>query len=42
MRQTRKLVLAIFASIVVTTSGPHAASAQDASTPGGYQFFVTP
>ena len=42
MRQTGKLVFAIVASIVVTASGPHAASAQDASAPGGYQFFVTP
>jgi hypothetical protein len=42
MQQTRTLISAFFASIVVTASGPHAASAQDASTPGGYQFFVTP
>src|ERR1700746_1328863 len=42
MQQTRTLIFAIFASIVVTASRPHAASAQDASTPGGYQFLVTP
>ena len=27
---------------VLTAAGLHPASAQDASTPGGYQFFVTP
>ena len=42
MRQTRKLILAIFASIPGIASGLHAASAQDAPAPGGYQFFVTP
>jgi hypothetical protein len=42
MQQTRTLIFAVFASIVPTASGPHAASAEDASAPGGYQFFVTP
>ena len=42
MQQTRTLIFAVFASIVLVASGPHAASAQDASAPGGYQFFVTP
>ncbi len=42
MKQTRKLIFAAFASIGVIAAGPHAASAQDASAPGGYQFFVTP
>ena len=42
MQQTRTLIFTIFASIIVTASGPHAASAQDASTASGYQFFVTP
>jgi hypothetical protein len=42
MRQTGKLILGIFASIAGVASGLHAASAQDASAPGGYQFFVTP
>ena len=42
MRQIPKLVVAVFASIAGIASGLHAASAQDASTPGGYQFFVTP
>src|SRR5437899_1852012 len=42
MQQTRTLIFTVFASIVVTASGPHAGSAQDASSPGGYQLFVTP
>src|SRR5260370_33707715 len=42
MRQTCKLILAIFASIPGVASGLHAASAQDVPAPGGYQFFVTP
>src|SRR5512133_3302569 len=42
MQQTRVLIFLAFATIVVTASGPKAASAQDASAPGGYQFLVTP
>jgi hypothetical protein len=42
MQPTCKLILAIFASLAGIASGLHAASAQDASAPGGYQFFVTP
>ena len=42
MKQTRTVIFAVFASIGVIATGPHAASAQDASAPGGYQFFVTP
>ena len=42
MRQTRKPILALLAAIVGVACGPHAASAQDATAPGGYQFFVTP
>ena len=42
MRQTRKLALAILASIAGVAAGLHAAAAHDASAPGGYQFFVTP
>jgi hypothetical protein len=42
MQQTRTLIFAVFASIGVIATGPHVASAQDASAPGGYQFFVTP
>jgi hypothetical protein len=42
MRQSRNLVLAIFASIAGIAFGPHTASAQDALAPPGYQFFVTP
>ena len=41
-RQTRKLILAAFASIAANACGLHTASAQDISAPGGYQFFVTP
>ena len=42
MQQTRTLIFAVFASIAVTASAPHAASAQDVSGSGGYQFLVTP
>jgi hypothetical protein len=42
MQQTRTLIFAVFASIAVTASAPLAASAQDVSAPGGYQFLVTP
>jgi hypothetical protein len=42
MRQTCKLVLTIFGGIGAIASGLHGACAQDLSTPGGYQFFVTP
>jgi hypothetical protein len=42
MRQICKLVIAVFASISGIACGLHAASAQDVSSPGGYQFFVTP
>jgi hypothetical protein len=42
VQQTCKLILAFFASIAGITSGLCAASAQDLSGPGGYQFFVTP
>ena len=42
MQQIRRLILAVFASIAGTACGLHRAAAQDASTPGEYQFFVTP
>jgi hypothetical protein len=42
MRQTRKLILAVLASIAGIASGLHAAFAQDATASDGYQFFVTP
>ena len=42
MQQICKLVIAVFASITAIACGLHAASAQDVSSPGGYQFFVTP
>jgi hypothetical protein len=42
MRQTRKPILTIFASIAGVVSGLHAACAQEASAPSEYQFFVTP
>jgi hypothetical protein len=42
MRQICKLVTAVFACITAIGCGLHAASAQDAAAPSGYQFFVTP
>jgi len=42
MRQICKVVVAVFASITGIVPGFHAACAQDAAAPGGYQFFVTP
>src|SRR5437867_1062223 len=42
MRQIGRLTLAMFASIAGIVSAPHAASAQDATALGRYQFFVTP
>src|SRR5947209_13317772 len=42
MQKRRKLILAAFASIAGVACGLHAASAQDATTPSGYQFLVTP
>src|SRR5215831_6418761 len=38
----RSYVVAVFASITGMAFGMHAASAQDETTPSGYQFFVTP
>src|SRR5262244_3227790 len=38
----RSYVVAVFASITGMAFGMHAASAQDVTTPSGYQFFVTP
>jgi len=42
MQRTRKLLFALFTSIAGMASVQHAACAQEVSTPGGYQFFVTP
>ena len=42
MQQTRKLLFVLFTSIAGMASVQHAACAQEVSTPGGYQFFVTP
>ena len=42
MQRICKLIAVIFAFIAGTASGLEEASAQDATTPGGYQFFVTP
>ena len=42
MQRICKLIVVIFALIAGTASGLEEASAQDATTPGGYQFFVTP
>jgi hypothetical protein len=42
MQKTRRLVAFAFASIAGIAAGLNAALAQDAATPAGYQFFVTP
>src|SRR5882724_9256172 len=42
MQRTWNLIVAVFAGIGGIVCGLHAASAQDVSAPGGYQFFVTP
>src|SRR5947207_7684429 len=42
MQQTRKVVFALFTSIAGMASVQYAACAQELSTPGGYEFFVTP
>jgi hypothetical protein len=42
MQQSRNLIFAVLASIAGIASGLHAASAQDAAAPSGYQFFGTP
>ena len=42
MQRTWKLIVALGAGMAEFASGPNAASAQDVSTPSGYQFFVTP
>jgi hypothetical protein len=42
MKRTFKMIAAGVASLVGLAFGLHAASAQDASAPGEYQFFVTP
>ena len=42
MQRICKLIAVIFAFIAGTASGLEKASAQDATNPGGYQFFVTP
>ena len=42
MQRTRKLILAILATLAGIAGGLHAACAQDATGPYGMQFFVTP
>jgi hypothetical protein len=42
MQKSYKLIAAVAAGIAGIVSGLQAASAQDATAPGGYQFFVTP
>jgi hypothetical protein len=42
MQRICKLIAVIYAFIAGTASGLEEASAQDATAPGGYQFFVTP
>src|SRR5215471_7015734 len=42
MQRSYKIIVAVFAGITGMGSGMHTASAQDLTTPSGYQFFVTP
>jgi hypothetical protein len=42
MQQPGTRTLALWASIAAVASGLNAAAAEEASAPGGYQFFVTP
>src|ERR1700746_1078626 len=42
MKRTYKMIAAAVASLAGLAFGLHAASAQDASAPGEYDFFVTP
>jgi len=42
MQRTCKLVFAVLATVAGIASGPRTVSAQDVTTPSGYQFFVTP
>ena len=42
MLQTRKFLLSVFGSIAGFAAGLNTATAQEVSSPGGYQFFVTP
>ena len=42
MQQTSKAILAVLASVAAIASGLREATAQDATAPAGYQFFVTP
>src|SRR5215813_10976929 len=42
MQRSYKIIVAIVAGITGMASGMHAASAQDLTTPSGYQFFVSP
>jgi len=42
MQRTCRVVIAVFATVAGIASAPRTVSAQDATTPSGYQFFVTP
>ena len=42
MQRTCKVVFAVLATVAGIASGPRTVSAQDVTTPSGYQFFVTP
>jgi hypothetical protein len=42
MHQTRRFLFSVFASIAASAAVLNPAAAQEVSTPGGYQFFVTP
>ena len=42
MQRTCRVVVAVFATVAGIASAPRTVSAQDVTTPSGYQFFVTP
>ena len=42
MHQSRRLILALWASIAAIAAGLNAGAAQEVSAPGGFEFFVTP
>jgi hypothetical protein len=42
MQRTCRVVIAVFATVAGIASAPRTVSAQDVTTPSGYQFFVTP
>ena len=42
MHHSRRLILALWASIAAIAAGLNAGAAQEVSAPGGFEFFVTP